>query len=123
MTSRCFDQTAFVLSSTERASQLLSKHTNIRYEKNAGQRGVSKEARASGAKEMAKVPGEWGEYRARFEGLRTEKSLRRRLIILSLGIHLEISHRSWHARIRVQALWAARLWLRKNIMGNYFKGT
>lgn len=53
---------------------------------------------------MAKVPGEWGEYRARFEGLRTEKSLRRRLIILSLGIHLEISHRSWHARIRVQVV-------------------
>lgn len=42
VTSRCFDQTAFVLSSTERASQLLSKHTNIRYEKNAPTNGGSR---------------------------------------------------------------------------------
>lgn len=63
---------------------------------------------------MAKVPGEWGECRARFEGLRTEKSLRRRLIILSLGIHLEISHRSWHARVRARVVGGTVMVARKH---------
>lgn len=53
------EQTAvFVLSSTERASQLLSKHTNIRRLREESQRGTGLEGSLSfGVKEMAKVPG------------------------------------------------------------------
>lgn len=53
------EQTAvFVLSSTERASQLLSKHTNIRRLREESQRGTGLEGSLSfGVKEMAKVSG------------------------------------------------------------------
>lgn len=99
------EQTAvFVLSSTERASQLLSKHTNIRRLREESQRGTGLEGSLSfGVKEMAKVPGaddengaEGGERegedvganaRARLEGVeRSEKSLRRRHNSLSVFI-------------------------------------
>lgn len=65
---------AFVLSSTERASQLLSKHTNIRRLREESQRGTGLEGSLSfGVKEMAKVPGADDE-RSRGEGSERERT-------------------------------------------------
>lgn len=81
--------------------------------------GSRRKLELRGAKEMAKVPGEWGEHRAPFEGIENREKF-------TTPYHNSFSRYSfrnfasiiWRARIRAEPC----LWLRKNI-GNCLEGT
>lgn len=70
-----------------------------------------------GVKEIAKVPGERGESRARFEGPGAEKSLRHRHNSLSRYSFRNFASIIARRCIRVHVVDGTRLWLRKNIVG------